>query len=410
MVTRASNVSLEGIAELPLHSGKVSPWLIKYMRKLGRAIIMYIIEEFGPDELVRRCADPFWFQAFNNVIGMDWDSSGSTTVVLYVFKSIAPPQNFRDLGLAVLGGKGTDARALPREIQLLGDSIDVNMLEKSSRLSAKIDSTALQDGYELYIHGMLVSENGTWTVIQQGMNLELKMARRYHLHGSKQIPAVDRDPHTGVACNHKDRVLNLVDEPSRQTQKTILDLIVDTSPRRLIEMIASINRSLRRVQSLERWFRSPIPNSQLHEMRINDRVLLNPRFYRPVTNIHLIERIVRRLYELKPSTFGELLLIEGLGPEALRALALVADVIYGYTPSFRDPVTHPIDPFMYAYAHGGKDEIPFPVNIQTMRRTIEFLESAIENSGLDAKLRRQALKRLSQYVRKTLSSTQHTIQ
>ncbi len=403
-------MGLEGIAELPLHEGKVPTWLIEYMRRLGRAIILYIIDEFGPSEVVRRCADPFWFQAFNNVIGMDWDSSGSTTVVLYVLKSIAPPQKFRDLGLAVLGGKGADARALPKEVRILGDSIDVNSLDRSSRLSAKIDSTALQDGYELYIHGMLVSEDGTWTVIQQGMNLELKMARRYHLHGSKQLPAVDRDPHAGIACNHRDRVLNLVDETSRQTQKTILELIADTSPRRLIEMIANINRALRNTQSLERWLRSSVPSPCLHDVRIGDRMLLNPRFYRPITNIRLVERVAKRLYELKPSTFDELLLIEGLGPEALRALALVADVIYGYTPSFRDPVTHPMDPFVYAYAHGGKDGIPFPVNIQTMRRTIEFLESAIENSELDAKLRRQALKRLSQYVRKTLSTIQRTIQ
>ncbi|HIP56779.1 MAG TPA: DUF763 domain-containing protein [Ignisphaera aggregans] len=402
-------MGLEGIADLPLHTGKVPSWLIPYMRRLGKAIVELIIDEFGPHELVKRFADPFWFQAFNNVIGMDWDSSGSTTVVVYVLKSIAPPQRFNELGLAVVGGKGVDARKVPEELRTLGDSVDIDMLTKSSKLAAKIDSSALQDGYELYIHSMIVSENGEWTVIQQGMNLEIKMARRYHLHGFKNIPTVEINPHTGIACNRVSEVLNLTDTESHQARKAILDIVADTTPSKLIESIANINRILRGVHSLEKWIS---PSAYPHRLIVEakNKVLTNKRFYKPIANMHLVEKTVKLLNSIKPKTFDELLLTPGVGPETLRALALVADLIYGYTPSFKDPVTHPLDPFIYAYAHGGKDGIPFPVDIRTMRKTIEFLEQALMKASLDAKLKRQALRRLSQYVRRVLAATQRTTQ
>jgi len=400
---------LEGITELPLHSGKVPAWLIPYMRKLGKAIIEFIIDEFGPHELVKRFADPFWFQAFNNVIGMDWDSSGSTTVVIYVLKSIAPPQRFNELGLAVVGGKGIDARRVPEELRMLESNIDVSVLVKSSRLAAKIDSSALQDGYELYIHSMIISENGDWTVIQQGMNLEIKMARRYHLYGFKSVPTVETNPHTGIACNNIAEVLNLTDTESYRTRKAILDIVANTAPSKLIESIANINRVLKGVHSLEKWI-SPSGYSHKLSVEVRNKIVTNKRFYKPIPNTHLIEKAIQVLNNIKPETFDELLLTPGIGPETLRALALVADLIYGYTPSFKDPVTHPLDPFIYAYAHGGKDGIPFPVDIRTMHRTIEFLEQALARSSLDAKLRRQALKRLSKYVRKVLTITQKTTQ
>ena len=390
-------MELEGVAELPLHGGRVPRWLFEYMRRLGRAIALYIVEEFGPGELVKRLSDPLWLQAFSNAIGMDWDSSGSTTVVLYVLKSFAPPNAFRDLGLAVLGGKGSDARSLPRELEVLSDVLDVEELERCSRLSAKIDSVALQDGYELYIHGMLVAEDGSWTVIQQGMNVERRVARRYHIHGRGRGPELSRDPHSGVACNAVGEALNLVDEGSESARRVVLDVVSDTPPRKIVEMVANVNRVLRRVESLERWIRgsgaAPRPNIDVGR---------NPKFYKPVANLKLVETVARRLYEIKPKNFEELLLVRGLGPEAMRALALIADLIYGYTPSFRDPVTHPMDPLIYAYAHGGKDGVPYPVNVKTMTKSIEFLESAIENSGIEAELKREALRRLSKFVKEVL--------
>jgi len=403
----SSGMGIEGIAELPLHDGHVPPWLLVYMKKLGKAIVEYIVDEFGPSELVRRLSDPFWFQAFNNVIGMDWDSSGSTTVVIYVLKSFANVDTFKDIGFAVLGGKGSDARKVLEELAKLSrySNLDTHVLEYVSRLSAKIDSVALQDGYTLYIHSLIVSEDGLWTVIQQGMNLEIKMARRYHIHGVGRSITVEKDPHSGIACNKMHRVLNLVDEESKDSRRAILDIVSDTEPRKIVEYLHTVNRVLRRVGSLTRWMKSSTKRDEsIDEKSLQVRASLNPRFYRPITDINRIEMVLKKLYEYKPRTFEEMLALRGLGPEAIRALALIADVIYNARPSFRDPVTHPIDPFIYAYAHGGKDGIPFPVRPDLMRQSIEFLRRAIEESKLEEKYRRQALRRLARYIASVVES------
>ncbi|RLG83765.1 MAG: DUF763 domain-containing protein, partial [Thermoprotei archaeon] len=277
---------MPGYAELPLHSGHVPPHLLRYMKKLARAIAMFIVEEFGPDELVRRLADPLWFQAFNNIIGMDWDSSGSTTVVLYVLKNFANTSSFRDVGFAVLGGKGDDARRLPEELKHLSNYLDSPLFERISRLSARIDSVLLQDGYSLYIHGLVVSESGTWTVVQQGMNVEVKLARRYHLHGARNVlPSTEEDPHAGVACNHRHRALNLVDRLSSEARRTILDLAT-SDPRKILGEIMVVNRVLRGVKGLDSWFPKTRGSAQVSSL-VRDPVArvdpaVNPRFYRPV--------------------------------------------------------------------------------------------------------------------------------
>jgi len=383
---------VEGIAELPLHDGRVPPWLMRYMKRLGRAIAEIIIDEYGPRELVARLADPLWFQAFSNVIGMDWDSSGSTTVVVYVLKSFANVETFRDLGIAVLGGKGSDARRVPQELQILGRYLDAQRLELVSRLSAKIDSAGLQDGYELYIHSLIVSEDGSWTVVQQGMNVERLMARRYHLHG-EELPRTSSDPHTGIACNLRGVALNMVDDSSERCRKTVLDLVND-SPRALIEDLREVNRILKGVRTLF----GEAPRVKVDELR-----KINPRFYRPIIDTERVEKIVKKLCEYRPKSFEELLLFQGMGPEAIRALALVADLIYGAKPSFRDPVTHAMDPFVYAYAHGGKDGVPYPVRRDLLENTISFLENAVDRARIDSELRRQALRRLATFARNVLS-------
>ena len=384
---------MEGIAELPLHDGHVPPHLLRYMKRLARALLLYLVDEFGPDEVVRRLADPFWFQAFNNVIGMDWDSSGSTTVVLYVLKNVANTKSFGELGMAVLGGKGADARRVPQELRELGDNVDVSRLETASRVGARIDSALLQDGYTLYIHGLIVSESGLWTVVQQGMNIEVRMARRYHVHGALP-PPLSREPHSGVACNGTSPSLNLVDEPSEQTRRTMVDLVAE-GPRRLLRDVALVNRMLKGVTGLERWLGTQVP-TPLRALRITRT---NPRFYRPVADLRRIERGLRRLAEASPRSFEELALVPGVGPETIRALALVADLIYNARPSHRDPVTHPMDPLVYAYAHGGKDGFPFPVDLKTMERTIAMLEAAIDSSRIELREKRRALKRLADFVK-----------
>ena len=387
-------MGIEGFAELPLHDGHVPPHLLYYMKHLGRAIAMYIVDVFGPETLVRRLADPLWFQAFNNVIGMDWDSSGSTTVVLYVLKSFANADTFGEVGFAVLGGKGADSRGVKDEVEKLANyGLDPEYLRFVSRFSAKVDGTALQDGYTLYIHSLIVSEKGLWTVVQQGMNIAKKMARRYHIHTSSLT--AERDPHSGIACNTTSPVLNLVDSMSNRVRKAIVDLI--SSPRETAKNIAYVNRLLRGDKTLEKWISKT--GSATNERSAVELAAVNPLFYRPITDIARIEQTLNSLVNSVIKSFDDVLIHKNVGPEFIRALALVADIVYGERPSFRDPVTHAIDPFAYAYAHGGKDGIPFPVKLDVMRETIEFLEDAINSAKIESKLKRRALENLYRYWR-----------
>jgi hypothetical protein len=385
-----------GYAELPLHEGHVPPYLLQYMKRLGKAIIMYIVNNFGPETVVKRLSDPLWFQAFNNVIGMDWDSSGSTTVVLYVLKSFANVDALNEVGFAVLGGKGGDAREVKNEVEKLSKyGLDPGYYKYISKLSAKIDSSALQDGYSLYIHGLIVSESGVWTVVQQGMNIEKKMARRYHIH--TDYLTSEKDPHSGIACNLKSYALNLVDTDSWRTRRTIMDLL--SNPRQTLRDIMYVNRLIKQDKTLEQWIKSMGTTTDLGSRYrgVVEVRKVNLLFYRPITSINRIEKTLEILTKKVVESFNELLIQEGVGPEFIRALALVADIIYNDTPSFRDPVTHAIDPFAYAFAHGGKDGIPFPVRYDVMKETIEFLEEAINNANLDGKLKRRALENLHSY-------------
>ncbi len=392
---------ITGTSELPLHSGHIPPYLLQYMKRLGKAIAMYILDEFGPITLVKRLSDPLWFQAFNNVIGMDWDSSGSTTVVLYVLKDFANVNTFRDIGFAILGGKGIDSKQISEELRVLEkySNIDINRLSYSSRLSSKIDGTALQDGYTLYIHGMAISENGTWTIIQQGMNINIKQARRYHIYTSGIVTA-EGDPHSGIACNKVGIALNLIDGEAYRARKTIIDILND-NVHSIVKDLAEINRMLRKDASLGKWIGKE-RNILTSERYIDPNK--NPLFYRPVTNLSRIENILRYITSIGPRSFDELLLIKNVGPETIRALALVADIIYSDTPSFRDPVTHAIDPFIYAYAHGGKDGIPYPIKIDVMRESIEFLERAIIEAKINDKTKKESLKRLHRLWKDILNS------
>lgn len=391
-------------AELILHDGRVPPNLLHYMKRLSHAILSYIYEVFGPDEIVRRVSDPYWFQAFNNVIGMDWDSSGSTTVVIYMLKSFADANSFKDLGIAVLGGKGADSRNIINETKKLDDSINPNYIETISKLGAKIDGVALQDGYTLYIHSIVLSENGLWTIIQQGMNTNTRLARRYHIHGNSMI-RIDKDPHSGIACNNIGLALNLIDREAEQSRKTILEVVSSTSYNSLLKEIAYVNRVIRGDKGLEQWLSNRILYDSKNTQSIEIEKI-KQQIYRPIVNMARIEHVLKKLNELKPHTFEELLLSKGVGPETIRALALVADVIYHSRPSFKDPVTHPLDPFIYSYAHGGKDGIPYPVKIDLMKQTINFLEDAIQESKLDINTKKRALERSYKMFREILVKEQ----
>ncbi|MEM0199300.1 MAG: DUF763 domain-containing protein [Desulfurococcaceae archaeon] len=388
---------LEGIAELPLHNGHVPEALLRRMKKLGSLIARFIVETYGPRVLLERLADPLWFQAFNNVIGMDWDSSGSTTIVLYVLKSSFPPESAREEGLAVLGGKGGDARNIPEEAGYLRDLVDPEQVVLTSRLSAKVDSVALQDGYTLYIHAVLVTENGL-LVVQQGMNLDTRLARRYHILLEKPgVYTIDDDPHSGVASMITAPALNLVNEESRSTRKAILDILQSTPVDSLLHDVHRVNRALRRLPSLEDYVKGVI-STQPGELGV--KVSKCPLFYRPIVNTRNVGKVAEEIKKAALREFSELLLIPGLGPETLRAIALVADLIYGYEPSFKDPTTHPLDPFLYAYAHGGKDGVPYRIKPKDVDKTIEFFANVLASIKTGDREKEVLLRNFSRMVRR----------
>jgi hypothetical protein len=372
------------------------------MKRLGSLIAKYIVETYGPSELLKRLSDPFWFQAFNNVIGMDWDSSGSTTIVLYVLKSVFRPELYFNTGLAVLGGKGSDARAIPEEARFLGDSVDTKAVVDTSRLAARVDSVALQDGYTLYIHGLLISSSGDVLVIQQGMNLEAKVARRYHIYLEKPgVFKVDSDPHSGVASQLIAPALNLVDEFSREARRAILEIVSSTPTSSLVEQIYEVNRVLRGLPTLDSFTRGASTGTSTE---LREKVRRCPIFYRLVAEPRRVGEIAEAIKRLAPIEFHELLLMPGVGPETVRAIALVADLIYGVEPSLKDPTTHPLDPFLYAYAHGGKDGVPYRVKPREMDKTIEFFARVIEEVRAESREKELLLKNLSMFVRRVYRS------
>ncbi|ADV64622.1 protein of unknown function DUF763 [Desulfurococcus mucosus DSM 2162] len=386
-----------GVADLPLHNGHVPPYLFERMRVLGGLIARYIVEYYGPGELVRRLGDPFWFQAFNNVIGMDWDSSGSTTVVVYVLKNTFPPGSLRDNGIAVLGGKGRDSRAVAEEAKAISDVADYERIVGASRMAAKIDGVALQDGYSIYIHSLIVDSDGDMLVVQQGLNEDSGMARRYHLPVPKgSLPTTRVEPHSGVASMKIELSLNLANPGSREARRAILDIVSSTPPGSLLNSLGEANRILRGEPSILSWVTGGAQGDTWSRVRQLTEVC--PRYYRPVANLRLVGKAASEIKKLGVREFDELIGLPGVGAETIRALALVADLIYGYRPSLRDPTTSIMDPFLYAYAHGGKDGVPYPVRVEHIDRTIEFFASMLDEVKVGARDREHMLRRLASFA------------
>ncbi len=385
---------IKGYAELPLHDGHVPRWLAELMKKLARGIVEVIVLEYGPAELVKRLSSPLWFQAFNNIIGMDWDSSGSTTVTIGILRQVLEKE---ELGVLIVGGKGKMMLRVPDELPRALDRLGlsdkhVEELVTASRISAKVDSSLLQDGYQLYHHAVIVSEDGLWGVIQQGMNIEERLARRYHWLSSKVEDYVV-EPHYGIASNYKGNALNLVAREAEGARKTMLDLAKE-KPEKTSRMVAEASRIIRGDQSILKWLTVNKPSSGVVGYDDHLRIL----YYRPVKLTKRLLKTLNTLYENQPRNLKELLLIRGVGPETIRALALVSDLIYKEPPSWSDPVTDPLDPFRYAYAFGGKDGIPYPVKREVMIEAIEFLREAIEKARIGDREKLQALKRLRELL------------
>jgi hypothetical protein len=356
-----------GIANLPLHSGKCPRWLFEKMVELGRVLVELLVIEAGPEEVLLRLSDPFWFQALGCVLGFDWHSSGLTTTVCGALKEAVRGRE-RDLGLFVCGGKGATALKTPEEILRLGDrhalAVNPEALVRASRLTAKVDQAALQDGYDLYHHTFIFSVHGAWTVIQQGMNPDAQRARRYHW-SSRACRDFVVEPHTAVCCDAKGLTLNLVARESEAARKS-LPALAQEKPDRLV---ADLKRIQERVLDLP----------DRHRLLLTD---LNPARLRTV---------FEKSYLRPPPDFLGLLETPGVGARGIRALSLIAELIYGTPASYRDPAR-------FAFAHGGKDGIPFPVDRTTFEHSIRVLRRVVERSRLGLSDKRAALGRLARFA------------
>ncbi len=353
-----------GTAKLPLHYGSAPRWLFDQMTKLSREISLVLIDEYGTGEYLQRLADPNWFQAFGCVLGFDWHSSGLTTTTCGALKEALKPVQ-QDLGLFVCGGKGKTSRKTPKEIENFSQKLSFNpkSLVYASKIAAKVDNNALQDGYQLYHHNFFFDNQGKWAVVQQGMRPDSHWARRYHWL-SDDVADFVNEPHSGIASENRGRVLNLVDEESQENRKITTKL--------------SHQKPEKTTQTIKKLQTSELPDR--HEILVSD---INPKY---------LQKIFLSTYEQKPENFEQLLGMKGVGPKTIRALALISELVYGAPASTRDPAR-------YSFAHGGKDGIPYPVNRKTYNQSIKYLREATNKAKLGHYEKLHALRRLQKVLK-----------
>jgi hypothetical protein len=343
-------------ADLPLHYGKVPPWLSERMRLLGGAIVESIVLEYGKSAVLSRLSDPFWFQAFGCVLGMDWHSSGITTSVMGALKGAV---NYRshELGIYIAGGKGKHSRETPNELLRFSDKtgLDGTGLVRSSRLTAKVDNNAIQDGFQIYMHSFVVTNEGEWSVIQQGMDDSTGMARRYHWH-SETVKSFVETPHSFIYGKNQGEILNLTDTEANTAKQGILDLVAEKPSL----IIPEIQRLI-------------LPNH--HELRAED------------VNLKRLGSVLAVAHDKGLRDFESVLLLEGVGPRTIQSLALVSEIIHGTPSRFSDPAR-------FSFAHGGKDGHPFPVPTAVYDDTIQLLQTAVEKAKIGDSDKNQAIKNL----------------
>jgi hypothetical protein len=346
-----------GSADLPLHYGYVPKWLAERMAKLGLAVVETIVMDYGKDEVLRRLSDPFWFQSLGAVMGMDWHSSGITTSVMGALKRSVNPHS-RELGIYICGGKGNHSRETPNELLRISETTGLNGVDlvKCSKLSAKVDNTAIQDGFQLYTHNFILSNEGKWAVVQQGMSAQSKTARRYHWH-SENLTSFVNDPHTFIYGQNNGYILNMADSTAAPSRKGVMQ-IANENPEKMLGEISKL----------------VMPSH--HDVRAKD------------VDLKRLGAVLWLAHDKRPADFEELLLLEGLGPRTLQSLALVSEVIHGTPSRFKDPAR-------FSFAHGGKDGHPFPVPIKVYDETLGVLQTAIYKAKLGQSEKNEAIKRLS---------------
>ena len=349
-----------GFADLPLHGGRVPAWLAERMTTLGTAIVESVLYHHGTSEFLSRLSDPFWFQALGSVMGMDWHSSGITTSVVGALKRGLNPRA-HELGIYVCGGRGRHSRNTPDELRAVAErrGLDGEDLARTSRLTARIDNNAIDDGFQIYLHSFVVSASGEWAVVQQGMNENTKLARRYHWH-SPSVRDFTSDPHTAIVGEHQGAILNLVDRQARPAQSALLEIA------------------------------RTAPGSTLAEAR---KLVLPAHHDVRAENVDLkrLGAVLAVAYDRQFQDFASLLLLENLGPRTLQSLALIAEVVHGAPARFSDPAR-------FSFAHGGKDGHPFPVPLKTYDESIAALRGALDKAKLGDPDKLEGFARLHRFV------------
>ncbi|HUE81402.1 MAG TPA: DUF763 domain-containing protein [Pyrinomonadaceae bacterium] len=350
-----------GVADLPLHGGRVPQWLAERMTKLGTAITETIIHDYGTSSFLSRLSDPFWFQALGAVMGMDWHSSGITTSVMGALKRGLGPRA-DELGVYVCGGRGRFSRNTPHELRLLGErrGIDGEALVRTSRLTARIDNNAIADGFQIYLHSFIVTSQGEWAVVQQGLNNQSGMARRYHWH-SASVSDFVAEPHTGIVGENQGTIMNLIDIQAQPAQFAMLE-IAREHPERILKAARHLS----------------MPHH--HEVRKGN------------VDLKRLGAVLAVAYERDLHDFAELLLLERLGPRTLQSLALVAEVVHGAPNRFEDPAR-------FSFAHGGKDRHPFPVPLKTYDESLNFLRTSLDAAKVGDKEKIDGFRRLEGFAR-----------
>src|ERR1051325_7877404 len=350
-----------GIADLPLHGGRVPPWLAERMTKLGTMITETIVHHYGTSAFLSRLSDPFWFQAFGAVMGMDWHSSGITTSVMGALKrGLAPRAD--ELRLYVCGGRGRFSRNTPSELRSLAErnGFDGEALVRTSRLTARIDNNAIAVGFQIYLHSFVLSDKGEWAVVQQGLNDANGMARRYHWHSASVRDFVN-EPHTAIVGESQGTIMNLVDSRADRAQNALLEIANEHPEKTLSEA---------------RYLRLP----SHHEVRAKN------------VDLKRLGAVLALAYERGLHDFAELLLLEKLGPRTLQSLALVAEVVHGTPTRFADPAR-------FSFAHGGKDRHPFPVPLKTYDEALNVLRTSLDAAKVGDREKLDGFKRLDRFVR-----------
>lgn len=351
-----------GTADLPLHGGHVPPWLASRMTKLGTAIAEQVILNYGQSEFLTRLSDPFWFQAYGAVMGMDWHSSGITTSVLGALKRGMNPR-VSELGLMVCGGRGRHSIRTPDELRAFSQKIGLNgdTLARTSRLTARIDNNAVADGFQLYLHSFVVTQSGEWVVVQQGMNPDRHLARRYHWHSTIVRDFVSA-PHAAIVGQPQREILNLVDAGAKKAQNALLAITKEP-------VTASLNEARKLVMPMH------------HDVRAKD------------VDFKRLGAVLAVAHEQDLRDFASLLLVEGLGSRTLQSLALIAEVVHGAPARFSDPAR-------FSFAHGGKDGHPFPVPLKTYDESLGVLRRSLEAARLGHTEKLEGFRRLDRLTRR----------